>query len=854
MKKEKMIVIDGHSLMHRAFYGLPLLSNSKGLHTNVIYGFINMINKLIEEYKPDYISIAFDTKSPTFRHKEYVEYKAGRKKMADEMSEQIPVLKKVLDAMNIKRLEIEGYEADDILGTVAKQADEHNIFTYIVTGDKDSFQLINQNVNVLYTKRGITDVDVYDEQKLMESYGITPAQVPDMKGLMGDASDNIPGVPGIGEKTALDLIKQFGTLENVLADSHEIKKKGVKDKIEANKEQAEFSKKLATIIKDVPVELCIDDCRIQEPNGEVLSKLYFELEFRSLLEKLNQKGFIKPELDKKQEVMEVLHIENICDMKNIMDRINNNKEMCFKIFSEKAYIYDQDKIISMTLDESNIPFIKNVMENPNILKSSYDIKQDILALKRIGIELEGLGFDIMLAAYIINPSKSAYSINELAYEFLGIEIDETPEAHFCAMQELESVLKDRMKETDMEKLYYEIELPLTAVLADMEFYGFKVDRKILEELSRDFGAQIEGLTESIYVMAGETFNINSPKQLGVILFEKLNLSALKKTKTGYSTDVEVLEDLSDKHPIAQKILEYRQIVKLKSTYVDGLINLIDDTGRIHSKLNQTVAATGRLSSTEPNLQNIPIKTEAGRQIRRAFVSEDQNHLLVDADYSQIELRVLAHISNDEKFIDAFRNNEDIHTRTASEVFGVPKESVTSIMRSRAKAVNFGIVYGLGDFSLAKDLGITRKEAKQYIDNYFNRYPNVKKYMIDIVAEAKEKGYVTTLLNRRRFIPEVSSKNAIVRNAGERIAMNTPIQGTAADIIKIAMIKVYNELKSQKLKSKLILQVHDELIIETHKDELEVVKDIIKRNMESALTLSVPLTVEVHFGDSWYDSK
>ncbi len=854
MKKEKMIVIDGHSLMHRAFYGLPLLSNSKGLHTNVIYGFINMINKLIEEYKPDYISIAFDTKSPTFRHKEYADYKAGRKKMADEMSEQIPVLKQVLDAMNIKRLEIEGYEADDILGTVAKQADEHNIFTYIVTGDKDSFQLINENVNILYTKRGITDVDIYDEQKLMEAYGITPTQVPDMKGLMGDASDNIPGVPGIGEKTALDLIKQFGSLENVLANSHEIKKKGVKDKIEANKEQAEFSKRLATIIKDVPVEFYMDGCRMQEPDGEVLSKLYFELEFRSLLEKLTQKGFAKPELDKKQEVLEVLHIENIYDMKNIMDSINRNKEICFKIFSENIYIYDQDKIISINFNASNIPFIKEVMENPIILKSSYDIKQDILALKHMGIELEGLGFDIMIAAYIMNPSKSTYSINELAYEFLGVEIDANPEAHFCAMQELVSVLKGRIKETDMEKLYYEIELPLTAVLADMEFYGFKVDGKILEELSRDFGAQIEGLTESIYLMAGETFNINSPKQLGVILFERLNLPALKKTKTGYSTDVEVLEDLSDKHPIAEKILEYRQIVKLKSTYVDGLINLIDATGRVHSKLNQTVAATGRLSSTEPNLQNIPIKTEAGRQIRRAFVSEDENHLLVDADYSQIELRVLAHISDDERFIDAFRKNEDIHTRTASEVFGVPKENVTSIMRSRAKAVNFGIVYGLGDFSLAKDLGITRKEAKKYIDNYFERYPNVKKYMVDIVAEAKEKGYVTTLLNRRRFIPEISSKNAIVRNAGERVAMNTPIQGTAADIIKIAMIKVYDELKSNKLKSRLILQIHDELIIETHKDELELVKDLIKRNMESALTLNVPLTVEVHFGESWYDSK
>ena len=854
MKKEKMIIIDGHSLMHRAFYGLPLLSNSKGLHTNVIYGFVNMINKLIEEYKPDYITIAFDTKSPTFRHTEYADYKAGRKKMADEMSEQIPVLKQVLDAMNIKRLEIEGYEADDILGTVAKQATEHNIFTYIVTGDKDSFQLINENVNVLYTKRGITEVDIYDEKKLMESYEITPTQVPDMKGLMGDASDNIPGVPGIGEKTALDLIKQFGTLENALANSHEIKKKGVKDKIEANKEQAEFSKKLATIIKDVPIEFCMDNCRLQEPDGEALSKLYFELEFRALLEKLSQKGFTKPELDKKQELLEALHIENIYDMKNIMDRINNMKEICFKIFSEKVYIYDLDKIVSMNFNESNTPFIKGIMENPAILKSSYDIKQDIVALKHMGIELEGIGFDIMIAAYIINPSKSAYPMNELAYEFLGIEIGASEEAQFCAMQELVAVLKNRIHETDMEKLYYEIELPLTGVLADMEFYGFKVDGKILEELSREFGAQIEGLTESIYLMAGETFNINSPKQLGVILFEKLNLPALKKTKTGYSTDVEVLEDLSDKHPIAEKILEYRQIVKLKSTYVDGLINLIDSTGRVHSKLNQTVAATGRLSSTEPNLQNIPIKTEAGRQIRRAFVSEDENHLLVDADYSQIELRVLAHISDDERFIDAFINNEDIHTRTASEVFGVAKEEVTSTMRGRAKAINFGIVYGLGDFSLAKDLGITRKEARKYIDNYFERYPNVKKYMTDIVVEAKEKGYVTTLLNRRRFIPEVYSKNAIVRNAGERIAMNTPIQGTAADIIKIAMIKVYNELRSQKLQSRLILQVHDELIIETHKDELELVKDIIKRNMESALTLSVPLTAEVHFGDSWYDAK
>lgn len=870
MSKEKLIVIDGNSLMHRAFYAVPPLTNSKGLHTNVIFGFINMLNKVIDSHKPQYIGIAFDRKAPTFRHLEYAEYKAGRRKMPEEMAEQIPVLKEAIAAMNIKQVEMDSFEADDIIGTIAKQCDDIGLDALIVTGDRDALQLISDNVHVMITKKGISEMEEFDTAKLAEVYSLTPAQVVDLKGLMGDASDNIPGVPGVGEKTATELIKEYGTVENVLDNIPNIKKNKLRENLENNREQALFSKKLATIVTDVPISFALEDYKLQEPDIGKLCGIYKELEFKSLLDKLGKKADISFE----SKVLEDVKANNLSSEAELQELVKAAQEsgiISFKLDSAgnlltgRIYIADSNKQYSIDINEANLKYISELMENESVKKIGHDAKHDIVGLRAHGITVTNLVFDTMIASYLLNPSRTSYKISEVYREYLGLEIpdygakgeatDRALALSVKAIYDLKELLDDKLAETEMAELYYKVELPLVEILADMELEGFKVDKSMLEVLSADFAGQIENLTDSIYLLAGESFNINSTKQLGTVLFEKLGLPALKKTKTGYSTDVEVLEELADKHPIIENILEYRQLVKLKSTYVDGLIGLINErTGKIHSKLNQAVTATGRLSSTDPNLQNIPVKTDNGRQLRKVFVAKDSEHVLVDADYSQIELRILAHISGDENLIDAFIKEEDIHTRTASEVFGVPKGQVTPVMRGRAKAVNFGIVYGISDFGLSRDLKITKKEAKKYIDNYFARYPKVKKYMDDIVEMAKSKGYVTTILNRRRYIPEISSKNAISRNFGERIAMNTPIQGSAADVIKIAMVKVYQELKNRKLKSKMILQVHDELIIEACKDELEIVKEILKNGMEKAIELRVPLLVDVNEGNSWYDAK
>lgn len=870
MEKDVIIIIDGNSLMHRAFYALPPLTNRDGLHTNVIYGFVNMINKLIEAYKPKYMAIAFDRKEPTFRHKEYAEYKAKRLKMSEDMAEQIPYLKNVIDAMNIKRLELEGYEADDIIGTLSKISDNENIKTLIVTGDRDAFQLITDNVHVLMTKKGISEMEEYDRDKLLEKYSITPEQVIDLKGLMGDASDNIPGIPGVGEKTALELLKQFGTVENMLENTENIKKNKVRENVENNKDMALLSKKLATIITDAPIDVHIEDCEYKEPDYETLSQLYEMLDFKTFLQKIKAMP-VKNQSEPVKADIAVSEINDSIGLQELMSKIKKSKKIAFKISHDDngnpdyIFIAVQGQYCYIPINDAATGFLKDVMEDTNIEKAGHDIKSDILLLKNLGIDVENITFDSMIAAYLLNPSKSDYKLRNIYYEFFGSNINdyeskdgdkaENYGSSIKAIDELIEPMKDKIREMGMEKLYEDVELPLAEVLADMEHEGFKVDKDRLRELSALYSDRIDKLTQEIYELAGEEFNINSTKQLSVILFEKLSLPPVKKTKTGYSTDVEVLEMLSDKHPIIEKILEYRQLLKIKSTYVDGFINIINEkTGKIHSKFNQTVTATGRLSSTEPNLQNIPVKTENGREIRKVFVPKNEDYVLVDADYSQIELRVLAHISGDESLIQSFINNEDIHTRTASEVFGVDKELVSPLMRSRAKAVNFGIVYGISDYGLSRDLKIPKKEAKLYIDNYFARYPMVKKYMEDIVNEGKEKGYVTTILNRIRYIPELSSSNAVQRNFGERIAMNTPIQGSAADIIKIAMVRVYKELKNRKMKSKLILQVHDELIVEAHKDEVEEVKKIVKEKMETAFDLKVPLTVDINSGMSWYDTK
>lgn len=868
MNKSKLVIIDGNSLMHRAFYALPNLTNSKGLHTNVIYGFVNMLYKIQEEFKPDYIGIAYDRKAPTFRHEEYPEYKAGRLKMAEEMVEQIPVLKEVIAAMNIKQIEIDGYEADDIIGTVSALCTQKEVSAIIITGDRDAFQLINDHVHVFITKKGISEMIEFDREKLMEVYQITPEQVIDMKGLMGDASDNIPGVPGIGEKTALELIKQFETLESTLENFSQVKKNKVRENLETYRDQALLSKRLATIIKDVPIDINIEDFIVNAPDNSMLYNHFKELGFKGLLTKLEasigkQTGQV--EVEKRADV----EVTEINDLMDLLDKARAKGSIAFKFFQEsdqiKAFVNVDNSIYSFIINKDNKVDVKQLMEDSRIFKAGHDMKQDVLLLKSMDIEISNISFDTMLAAYVLDPSKNSFSLGDISGELLGEYFEDykskegTIEAKYsnsvAAIGKLIEPMQQLIKDAGMDKLYSDVELPLLSVLADMEYIGFKVDKEMLAQLGQEFSLQIDILTESIYGYAGESFNINSTKQLGVILFEKLGLPAAKKTKTGYSTDVEVLEGLLDKHPMIEKLLEYRQLLKIRSTYIDGMINVINpNTGKVHSKLNQAGTATGRLSSTDPNLQNIPIKTENGRKIRKAFVPSSEDYVLVDADYSQIELRVLAHISGDEKFIDAFVKNEDIHTRTASEVFNVPIDEVTSLLRNRAKAVNFGIVYGISDYGLSRDLKIPKKEAKIYIENYFSRYPKVKQYMDDIVAKAKEHGFTTTLLNRRRYVPEILSRNAIQRGAGERIAMNTPIQGSAADIIKIAMIKVYNELKERKLKSKLILQVHDELLVETHKSEIEEVKQIVKKNMEEAMDLLVPLTVDVSAGSNWYDAK
>ncbi|HHW32329.1 MAG TPA: DNA polymerase I [Clostridiaceae bacterium] len=896
MKNGKLMLVDGNSILNRAFYALKggsMLATSDGTYVNGVYGFINILYKYMEEEKPDYLGVAFDLKGPTFRHKEFSDYKANRKGMPEELAMQVPIIKEVLDCMNIKRLEYEGFEADDILGSVSRCAEEQGLEVVILTGDRDSLQLASETTRIkLPVTRGkSTDTEEYDYNKVIERYGITPSQFIDVKGLMGDPSDNIPGVPGIGEKTALELIKTYGSIDNVFNNIDNIKKPSIRKNLIEYKEQAFLSRKLACIDRQMP-QLCkIEELKIKEFNNERLYKLFTRLEFKSMIEKFGLEEKVSSEAPK-IELWVVNHSDDLISLKKriiesgmfsifpLIDRINNFES---KIIGA-GISCDEDKACYISLngnlkeDDFLINF-KDILENENIKKIGHDLKSLLVYLKKKDIELKGLAFDTMIAAYLINPSRDTYTVSELAGEYLESTITSVEDlagkgknfVHFSNMKTeiispaaaayADAILKlyprldSLIIQCNQRELYYEIELPLVEVLADMENWGFKIDTEKLKKLSGELQEKIDLLTQEIYMLAGEQFNINSTKQLGVILFEKLKLPILKKTKTGYSTDAEVLEELSDRHEIVSKILEYRQLVKLKSTYVDGLLPLINPyTGRIHSSFNQTVTSTGRISSTEPNLQNIPIKLVAGREIRKVFIPDGDEYILSDADYSQIELRVLAHITGDENMIKAFVNNEDIHTSTAASVFGVPIKKVTPIMRSNAKAVNFGIVYGISDFSLAKDLGITRKEARRYIDGYLSRYPKVKQYMHDIVAEASEKGYVTTLFNRRRYLPELKSKNYTIRSFGERVALNAPIQGSAADIIKIAMVKVYKELKARHLRSRLILQVHDELIVETHINEKEEVEDIIKECMENAAILKVPLVVEVKTGKSWFETK
>lgn len=876
MGKERLLILDGHSLMNRAFYALPPLTNSEGLHTNALYGFTNMLLKMKEEIKPDYIVCTFDRKAPTFRHEEYKDYKAGRKKMPEELAEQFPVLKEILNLLAIDIFEIDGFEADDLIGTLAKFAEKKEIEVYIVTGDRDALQLASDNIKVVINKKGMTEKEIYDRERMIQEFGVTPTQFIDVKGLMGDNSDNIPGVPGIGEKTAFKLIKEYGSIENVLQNIDSISGNKIKENLREYSDKAIFSKKLATIITEVPIEIDLDSIKSKENfDKTALRQLFYRLQFKTLLDKLTSDIEDKFETNcEEKEKSEYVEINNLNSLRTFYEDIREEIYVFFKIanasiFSkcefEKAYINSNGKnyvvnfndIFSEDRDRA-LGIIKSIFENESILKIGHDLKMPYLILAKYGIQMKGVQFDTKIAAYLIDSSKSEYDLADLIMKYLHFEI--TGEEEQIEIEKINNIvklyktLKGKIEDYNMGELLYEVELPLSRALAFMEAEGFKVDEDKLNELGEKFKIEIDRTQNEIYALSGENFNISSPKQLGKILFEKLDLPVIKKTKTGYSTNAEVLDELMDKHPIIDKIIYYRQLTKLYSTYVEGLKAVIDVDGKIHSSFNQTVTTTGRLSSTEPNLQNIPIKYELGREIRKVFVPNNEECVILSADYSQIELRVLAHIASDDNLIDAFVNHSDIHTKTAAEVFKVPIEDVTSLMRSRAKAVNFGIVYGIGDFSLAKDLKITKKEAKEYIEAYFDRYPMVKKYMEDIVKEAEKNTFVTTILNRRRYIPEINGSNKMIKALGVRLAMNTPIQGSAADIIKKAMVNVHNVLKEQRLKSTLILQVHDELILNVYKDEKDKVKNIVRREMEQVFNLLVPLEVDINIGDTWYEAK
>ena len=885
MPIERIVIIDGNSLINRAYFALPPLRTKEGIYTNAVYGFYNMLQKILKDYDPKYITVAFDLKAPTFRHKEYVDYKAGRKGTPSELAQQFPLIKDMLKMMGINTMELEGFEADDLLGTVAFEADEKEIEAVIITGDKDALQLASKNTTVIITRKGISEFEAYDEDAFIEKYGITPNQFIDLKGLMGDKSDNIPGVPGIGEVTGLKLIKQFGSINNLIQNLDQVTNVKQRAKLEDHMESAVMSRRLATIIVNVPIEIDFKEFEIDEEDESGLLKLYSKLEFHSLVKKLRKNS--APQIEIKDIKTNIVASDE--DFKMLETDLASNKEVIIKILSDDSHRQEPDYIGIGLLVNNNFYYvnlnskntrekIKDILEKSNIKLIGHEIKKDMYLLLNLDLENMEVIFDTSLAQYIIAPDSKDYSLNALAIEYTQISIDTEKDFYkengqmdlfssndenyidyakkWCiAVAQIKPMQYETLQKEDLLILYNKIELPLIEILASMEYEGFTIDLDEINKLGTVVKSQISELTEKIYGFSGEEFNINSPKQLGVILFEKLELPPSKKTKTGYSTSVDVLEKLYNKHEIIPLIMEYRSLAKLNSTYIEGLSGLKNSvTGKIHSHFNQTVAATGRISSTDPNLQNIPIRQEEGRLIRKAFITKSDDYVLMGADYSQIELRVLAHLSEDPSLIYAFTHDEDIHKTTAAKVFEIPLENVTSQQRSSAKAVNFGVIYGMSDYGLSENLKISRHEAQKYIDEYFNKYSTVKKYMDATVEMCKKNGYVKTIMDRKRYVAEINSSNFNIRAFGERLAMNTPIQGSAADIIKIAMINVYNELKEKNLKSKMILQIHDELIIEVHKAEVEEVRKILVKEMEEAIELKVPLKVDFHTGHNWYDLK
>ena len=868
----KIVLIDGHSILNRAFYGVPDLTNSEGLHTNAIYGFLNIMFKILEEEQPEYLTVAFDVHAPTFRHEIYAEYKGTRKPMLDELRQQVPVIKEVLKAMGVKIIEQAGLEADDLLGTLSKRCEQNGMDVSVISGDRDLLQLATEKVKIRIpkTKQGKTEIEDYYAEDVKKRYEVTPTEFIDLKALMGDSSDNIPGVPSIGEKTATKIIVEYGSIENAYAHVEELKPPRAANALAEHFDMAQMSKVLATINVDAEFDYNLEDAKLGNLYTEEAYVYFQRLQFKNLLSRFDTTGPSNQIADSFKKITTYTEAQDIFAKARTRERVGvsfyRNTADVLPLFALNASItgagiaFGPNDIYLITTDgDISITYILDeIVRLSNIVKQvvMFDLKK---ALEYIPFVKQESCFDAIIAAYLLNPLKNDYEFADIARDELDILIDDKMEEEQKSLYEAYTAyaafpkLFEKLQDTQMDKLFFDIEMPLVFALYQMEQNGVKIDGPALRVYGEQLGSRIVELEKEIYELAGETFNINSPKQLGVILFEKMELPHGKKTKTGYSTSADVLEKLATEYPIVSKILDYRQLTKLKSTYADGLANYIGEDERIHGKFNQTITATGRISSTEPNLQNIPVRMELGRLIRKVFVPAE-GYLFVDADYSQIELRILAHCSGDEQLIEAYRESKDIHRITASQVFGVPFDEVTDLQRRNAKAVNFGIVYGISSFGLSQDLSITKKEAAQYIENYFMTYPGIKTFLDNAVASGKELGYVTTLFGRRRPVPELSSGNFMQRSFGERVAMNSPIQGSAADIMKIAMIGVHKRLKEENLKSRLVLQVHDELLIEAHESEVEKVKEILAYEMEHAAQLSVPLEVDMHVGKSWYEAK
>lgn len=875
----KLVLIDGNSLSFRAFYALPLLSNKAGIHTNAIYGFAMLLQKILKEEQPNHFLVAFDAGKTTFRHEKYSEYKGGRQSTPPELSEQFPYIRQLLDAYHIKYYELENYEADDIIGTLSKQAEASGLETIIITGDRDLTQLATDHVTIYYTKKGVTDVDHYTPEFIAEKYnGLLPKQIIDMKGLMGDTSDNIPGVAGVGEKTAIKLLNQFHSVEGVYNHLDEVSGKKLKENLENSKADAFMSKDLATINCDSPIKVNLKDTIMGDLNdNKDKIELFQKLEFKQLLNDIDSSA--SENNSETEHNFEVIHHFDNINFKKL-----DNAIIHFEIYGSN---YLKDKILKFGLYAQNQYIVISAedihqyteliewLENDHNNKIVFDAKKTYVAAHRLEINLQHIDFDVMLASYIIDPSRtiedvqsvvSYYNQNfvksDIAVYGKGkkrqVPLDDVLEVHIAAIMQAiyncKPLMSDILSDHNQMDLLNNLELPLARILADMEETGIYTDVNDLKEMQNELQEKLDNLVSEIYEAAGESFNINSPKQLGIVLFETLKLPIIKKTKTGYSTAVDVLEQLQGKHSIIDYILEYRQLSKLQSTYVEGLQKVISDDQRIHTRFNQTLAQTGRLSSIDPNLQNIPIRLEEGRKIRKAFKPTSDDYVILSADYSQIELRVLAHMTQDESLKEAFIHGDDIHAATAMKVFGVEKNQVNDLMRRQAKAVNFGIVYGISDYGLSQNLGITRKKAKAFIDDYLASFPGVKQYMTDIVKDAKANGYVETLLHRRRYIPDITSRNFNLRSFAERTAMNTPIQGSAADIIKLAMVQFDKNVRETNYHAKLLLQVHDELIFEVPKSEVQDFSEFVEEIMDNALTLAVPLLVDSSYGATWYDAK